>query len=105
MFHNFTNNREEFNVTKDGVLKANNTIPDSPDRYVSGQNLVLNGVENEFHMIIDGKGKKSPNSEAKIELRAKESCGAECIEVLVDSDIPPEDFFRFWSDPTNWPND
>jgi hypothetical protein len=36
LFHNFTNNREEFNVTKDGVLKANNTIPDTPSRYVSG---------------------------------------------------------------------
>jgi len=62
LFHNFTNNREEFNVTKDGVLKSNNTIPDVKDRYVSGQNLVLNGEENEFHIIINGKGKKSPNS-------------------------------------------
>lgn len=104
LFHNFTNNREEFNVTKDGSKKANNTIPDTPSRYVSGQNLVLNGEQNEFHLIIDGKGKKSPNSESIIELRAKESCGAECIEALPDTDIPPEDFFRFWSDPSNWPN-
>lgn len=49
-------------MTKDGVLKANNTIPEDPSRYVSGQNLVLNGEENEFHMIINGKGKISPNS-------------------------------------------
>lgn len=104
IFHNFTNNREEFNVTKDGILKANNTIPDTSSRYVSGQNLVLNGEENEFHMIINGKGKISPNSESIIELRAKESCGAECIASMPDDDTPPEDFFRFWSDPTNWPD-
>jgi hypothetical protein len=36
LVHNFTNNREEFNVTKDGVLKINDTIPDVPDRYVLG---------------------------------------------------------------------
>jgi len=36
LVHNFTNNREEFNVTKDGVLKINDTIPDTPDRYVLG---------------------------------------------------------------------
>lgn len=105
LFHNFTNNREEFNVTKDGVLKSNNTIPDTSSRYVAGQNLVLNGEENEFHMIINGKGKKSPNSESIIELRAKETCGAECVEVLVDDETPPEDFYRFWSDATNWPNE
>jgi len=56
-------------------------------------------------MIVNGKGKISPNSESFIELSAAESCGAECIIVLVDDETPPEDFDRFWSDPTNWPND
>jgi hypothetical protein len=91
-------------VQKDGVLKANDSIPEEESLYVSGQNLILNDVEtNEMHLIIDGKLKQSPNSECHINLEAVSSCGAECLEAL-DGISEIEDFYRYWSDAANWPN-
>lgn len=54
-------------------------------------------------MIINGKGKISPNSEVNINLEAIGSCGAECLEAL-DEVTEQEDFFRYWSDTENWPD-
>jgi hypothetical protein len=105
LVHNFTENRESLFVTKDGVLKANDTIPDVASRYVSGQNVVYpyeGTPSNEFHLIINGKGKASPMSEVHINLEAVSSCGADCLEAL--DVLPMEDFFRFWSDADNWDN-
>jgi hypothetical protein len=36
-------------------------------------------------------------------LEAIASCGAECIEALEEV-TEKEDFFRYWSDGSNWPN-
>lgn len=81
--HNFTEHRESLFVTKDGDLKANESIPDDESKYVSGQNLILNYYPvNEMHLIINGVGKISPKSEAFINLEAISSCGAECLEAL-----------------------
>ena len=71
LVHNFTENRESLFVTKDGVLKANDTIPDVASRYVSGQNVVYpyeGTPSNEFHLIINGKGKASTMSEVHINI-------------------------------------
>lgn len=91
-------------MTKDGELKANESIPDEETRYVGGQNIIYNYYPvNEMHMIINGKGKPTPNSESYINLEAIESCGAECLEAL-DEVTELEDFERFWSDTANWPD-
>jgi hypothetical protein len=104
LIHNFTENRENLFVTKDGEIKANETIPDDESKYVGGQNVLYNWYpKNEFHMIINGKGKPTPKSESYINLEAIASCGAECIEALEEV-TEKEDFFRYWSDGSNWPN-
>jgi hypothetical protein len=104
LIHNFTENRENLFVTKDGDIKANETIPDDESKYVGGQNILYNWYpKNEFHMIINGKGKPTPKSESYINLEAIASCGAECIEALEEV-TEQEDFFRYWSDGENWPN-
>ena len=100
MVHNFTENRESLEVYKDGELKANNTVQEDPSRYMLGQNVVYNYPISELHLIINGKGKISPMSEAIIEMEAIEACGVECLEI--GTVVPKEDFFRYWSDPSNW---
>ena len=100
MVHNFTENRESLEVYKDGELKANNTVQEDPSRYMLGQNVVYNSPISEWHLIINGKGKISPMSEAIIEMEAIEACGVECLEI--GTVVPKEDFFRYWSDPSNW---
>lgn len=57
-----------------------------------------------MHLVINGKGKASPASEAFINLEAILACGAECLEAL-DEVTELEDFFRYWSDATNWPDE
>jgi len=43
-------------------------------------------------------------SESFINLEAVSACGIECLEAI-DSTTEIEDFFRFWSDISNWPDD
>ena len=65
-----------------------------------GQNVVYNYPISELHLIINGKGKISPMSEAIIEMEAIEACGVDCL--YGGPVVPKEDFFRYWSDPSNW---
>ena len=42
--HNFTDVRAKIDVTYDGKIVSNNSIPANPADYVTGQNLVLNNT-------------------------------------------------------------
>jgi len=59
--HNFTDVRAAIDVTYNGDLTPNNTIPTNPDDYITGQNLVLNNTnpddprEQTFSFIVNGK--------------------------------------------------
>jgi hypothetical protein len=57
-----------------------------------------------MELIINGKGKITPKSESFINLEAIASCGAECLEAL-DEVSEIEDFYRYWSDTSNWPDE
>jgi hypothetical protein len=61
LVHNFTDVRQAIYVTSGGLTYENDTIPDSWDDYMAGQNVVYNDTETrELHVIINGKNKTYP---------------------------------------------
>jgi hypothetical protein len=67
------------------------------------QNVWYDYPTSEFQMIVNGKGKPTPLSTSTIDIECVEACGDECLEALEEV-TEMEDFFRYWSDPTNWPD-
>jgi hypothetical protein len=100
--HTYTEYRTDFNLTKDGVFKENNTIPALESQYVGGQNF-WNNETKQIDFIINGKGKLSPGSGATFDLRAAPEIIPDELDEFDDS-LPDEDFERFWNDGENWPN-
>ena len=100
--HTYTTYRTNFNMTKDEVFKSNNTIPALESQYVGGQNFWYNETQ-EIAFIVNGKGKATPMSGVKFGLNAYPEVDEDDIDELDDS-LPDEDFERFWSDATNWPD-
>jgi hypothetical protein len=101
--HTYTEFRSDWNLTKDGELKKNGTIPELESQYWNGQNF-WNNETKEIAWIVSGKGKQTPMSPVVYELTASPEIIAEDIEILEDEDEPVEDFERMWSDVSNWPD-
>ena len=60
LVHNFTDVREAINITVNGYLIDNNTIPSDSNSYMIGQNVVYNDTATrELHLVVNGKNKTS----------------------------------------------
>jgi len=106
---NFSDVRQAIQVKVDGVLFENDTIPtDGFSQVMTGHNIVYNDSdiwdEMELKYYVTGFGASSrPYSTRNIRFQGVR-CLSACNEQL-DEGVEQETGTRYWSDPTNWPDE
>lgn len=70
---------------------------------MTGQNHLFNATgHTQFHFVINGKNLTDYPENHEIKLKGHR-CDGPCMAVI--DAVETEDTKRFWSDPTNWPNE
>jgi hypothetical protein len=110
LVHNWTDVREAIDVHMKNGDEAwfkveNDTIAGSTADWANGQHVIYNETDvRETHLVLNGKNRSSnPYDETHIKLTGHR-CLTNCVED-VDFDVDGENFFRYWSDTANWPDE
>ena len=97
---NFTDVRNEVNVTAGGYRIPNQSLTNKTDSsdWESGDNDILNDTETrEIRFVLNGKNKSKSN----IVMTGARCAGGPCIAPLPPT-VPLENFTRRWSEPLGW---
>jgi hypothetical protein len=99
LVHNVTDIRAKMDVTVNGDVVEDDTIPVGPDvkeaDYIVGQNKIFTEKPREFHFIVNGRFKDPLNKEAR-QLKFKaHRCIGPCF---IEDDDGPEPPVTKWSD-------